>query len=121
MVKIKEIRKFGTDASRDTDEGKIQYARHLSPEVIKFFCEYMHKHRKLPDGSIREPDNWKKGFPKQSYVDSGFRHFIEMWSLHEKRNTKDLTKKESEELKEALCGIMFNAIGHLHEELKDKF
>lgn len=118
MVKI---RKFKSGASRDTNEGKIEYARHLSPEVIKFFCEYMHKHRKLPGGSLRDPDNWKKGFPKQSYVDSGFRHFMEMWLLHEKRKTKKLTQKESEEFKDALCGIMFNAIGHLHEELKDKF
>ena len=116
-----KIRKFKSNASRDTDEGKIQYARHLSPEALKAFCEYMHKHRKI-DGGLREPDNWKKGFPKQSFMDSGFRHQMEVWRLHELRKTRGwLIIKEKEELKDALCGVWFNCMGFLHEELKDKF
>ncbi len=118
MVKNKKIRTFETGASRDTNEGKIEYARHLSPEAIKAFCEYMHKHRKLPDGTLRDPDNWKKGFPKQSLVDSMFRHQMEIWLLHEKRKTKKLTDKENQDLKDALHGVWFNCMVYIHQELK---
>ena len=115
---MKKIRNFPSGANRDTNEGKIEYARHLSPKALKAFCEYMDNHRKLPNGELRDPDNWKKGFPIQSFVDSGFRHMMEVWLLHEKSKTKKLTKEESKNLKDALCGIWFNCMGFLHEEVK---
>ena len=55
-------------------------------------------------------------------MDSGFRHQMEVWRLHELRKTRGwLIIKEKEELKDALCGVWFNCMGFLHEELKDKF
>ncbi len=50
----KSVRLFETGATRDTNEGKIEYARFLSPAAIKRYCQYMHEHRKQSDGALRD-------------------------------------------------------------------
>jgi hypothetical protein len=69
----------------------------------------------MADGSLRSSDNWQKGFPLDSYMKSGFRHFIEWWKYH--RTTYITGGKEIED---TLCALIFNASGYLHEILKEK-
>lgn len=107
------MRKFKTGATRDEDKEKIDPEGFLSPVVLKAFCEYMHGHRKQADGKLRESDNWQKGIPKDVYMKSLWRHFLDLWLEHR-------GEKSREGVEDALCGILFNAMGYFHEYLKDK-
>ena len=106
------IRTFATGANRDIDEGKLDYEGFLSPTVLKRYAEYMHKNRALKDGSLRDADNWQKGIPKDVYMKSMYRHFFDVWSNHRGIQTHDDKVTN-------LCALLFNAMGMLHEELKD--
>jgi hypothetical protein len=109
----KKIRTFETGATRDTDLNKPDYEGFLSPIVIKRYGEYMNKHRKQSDGSFRDSDNWQKGIPKDEYMKSLFRHFMDLWSEHREFESRD-------GVEEALCAIIFNSMGYLHETLKER-
>lgn len=109
------VRKFNSGATRSAIEGKYQYEGFLSPTVLHRYAQYMDKHRVQADGQIREPDNWQKGMPLGSYMDSGWRHFMDWWLHH--RHQSQLTR---ETLEESLCALMFNTMGYLHEVLKLK-
>ena len=106
------MRKFTTGATRNNDEDKYDYEGFLSPLVLERFGEYMHKHREQEDGSLGDSDNWQKGIPKDAYMKSGFRHFFDWWKEHR-------GYKSREGLEDALCGLMFNIQGYLHEHLKE--
>ena len=58
--------------------------------------------------------DWKKGFPKDSFIESKLRHAITTWNIYEGFEEGDLIK--------SLCGELFNIHGLLHvlliEELK---
>ena len=110
---MEKIRIFSTGATRDTDEGKLDYEGFLSPIVLKRYAEYMHQHRIQPDGSLRDSDNWQKGIDKNVYMKSGFRHFMDWWSLHREYEGRG-------DMEEALCALMFNVQGYLYEYLKEK-
>jgi hypothetical protein len=110
------MNQFSSGAIRDTDIDKLQYARFLSPLVIKRYCEYLHKHRKQADGKIREPDNWKLGIPQLRYMDSKFRHFMDTWLIN-CGYPKEATEQNEEE---TLCAELFNTMGKLHEILQEK-
>ena len=101
------IRNFDTGASRDTADGKLDYEGFLSPAVLKVFAQYMHKNRKMQDGSLRSSDNWQKGIPIDVYMKSLHRHFMDLWLGHRLYSTESGRR-------EAICGIMFNAMGYLH-------
>lgn len=101
-------REFETGATRDEDEDKIDYEGHLSPLALTTFCEYMHSHRNMPDGTKRASDNWQKGIPQDAYVKSMFRHMMDVWANHRK-------VPSGEPMEVALCGVIFNAMGLLHE------
>ena len=105
------MRTFDTGATRDTNTDKPDYEGFLSPLVIKRYGEFMMKHQKQSDGTIRASDNWQKGMPQDVYVKSGFRHFMDWWLVH--RNYKF----DHDRLEEALCALMFNVMGYLHEHL----
>jgi len=105
------MRQFDTGATRDSDTDKPDYEGFLSPIVIKRYGEYMNKHRKQVDGKLRDSDNWQKGIPRDAYMKSAFRHFIEWWQEHRGIKTKD-------GIEEALCALIFNTMGYLHEYLK---
>lgn len=105
---MSDVRVFETGANRDSEDGKLDYEGFLSPLVLKRFAEYMHKNRYMRDGSLRDSDNWQKGIPFDVYMKSLFRHFMEVWTLHRKGGTRA-------ELEEALCGVLFNTMGYLHE------
>jgi hypothetical protein len=115
-----KIRKFETGATRDTDMGKNDYEGFLSPLVIERFGNYMTKHRKQSDGSMRDSDNWQKGIPKEIYIKSMWRHFLDLWFLHRGYFRFDKQRNENIDKQEALCAILFNVMGYLHEELKEK-
>lgn len=111
------MREFSTGATRNPDRDRPDYEGFLSPAVIEEFGRFMHDKRFLKDGSMRDSDNWQKGIPQDSYIKSGFRHFVEWWRMHRNRNKQGFTYS-GVDMKEALTALMFNVMGYLHEELK---
>jgi hypothetical protein len=111
------MRKFESGATRDTDEGKPVFGKFLSSSVLRAFGRYMHKHRIQSDGNLRAGDNWKKGIPQDAYVESLFRHFLDLWELHQGIPILD-KDGEAIAIEEACCAIIFNVQGYLHEHLK---
>lgn len=113
------MRCFDTGASRDDVEGKIDY-RCLSPAVLQAFGAYMHKHR-FQGGAIRAADNWKRGMPSDSYVDSLLRHVLDLWMLHEGMQPTRPETGEQVGWEDALGGCLFNVQGvwlnHLRESI----
>ena len=109
-VEAHRVRKFDTGATRDTDDGKLAYYGFLSPLALRRFAQYMHEHRVQSDGSLRDPDNWQKGIPFDAYMDSGWRHFMDWWLL-------DRGYDADSDLETALCALLFNVQGYLHEFL----
>jgi hypothetical protein len=107
------MRQFKTGATRDTEENKYDFEGFLSPEVLERYAQYMHKHRHQTDGKLRDSDNWQKGIPKDVYMKSAFRHFMDWWKEH-----RGLKSREG--IEDALCGVLFNTMGYLYEHLKDK-
>lgn len=105
------MRKFTTGATRDSDETKYDFEGFLSPAVLRWFAKYMHTHRVQADGSLRDSDNWQKGIPKDAYMKSMTRHFMDVWSLH-RGETADET------MEEALPALLFNIMGYMFETLK---
>jgi hypothetical protein len=105
------MRQFETGATRDTDEGKIDYEGFLSPLVLQRYGQYMMKHQVQADGVLRASDNWQHGIPQDAYMKSGFRHFMDWWTEHRGYGSR-------EGLEDALCGVLFNAFGYLHEHLR---
>jgi len=110
------MRKFDSGATRDTDIDKPNYVKALSPIVIDCYVEYIGKHRKQADGSLRNWDNWKQGMPIDVYVEGEDRHHRAVWKLHQGFPAYDNHGPVT--MKDSLCGVIFNAMGHLHELLK---
>lgn len=110
-----EMREFSTGATRNTDAAKHDPEGFLSPLVIERFCQYMHTHRLQADGRLRDSDNWQKGIPLQAYMKSAWRHFLDVWYHH-----REVSAQALEPLEEALCALLFNVSGYLHEVLKAK-
>ena len=108
-------RSFDTGATRDTVEGKPDYEGFLSPLVIERFGQYMMKNQLQSDGTLRKSDNWQKGIPKDVYMKSGWRHFMDWWWFHRSEGVIVIV---SDRLEEALCALLFNVSGYLHEHLK---
>ena len=78
------------------------------------YAQYMGKNRVQADGSVRDSDNWQKGIPLAAYMKSLWRHFHDAWLAH--RSGRHGTSW----MEECLCAIIFNAMGYLHEILKDR-
>jgi hypothetical protein len=107
------IRTFSTGATRNTSVNKIDYEGFLHPSVLKRYAQYLAKHQLQADGKRRESDNWQKGIPKNVYMKSLWRHFMDMWSAHRGENVTN------EELEESICAVLFNAMGYLFEHLRE--
>lgn len=112
------VRTFDSGAIRDTDEGKLDYVKALSPIVLRRYVQYLDKHRLLPDGSYRDFDNWKSGdgIPQEIYHSSGGRHFFDTWLLTEGYATED--NHGSVDLEDSLCAQLFNIQGRIKEILE---
>jgi len=104
---------FETGATRDTEEGKLDFEGFLSPLVLQRYAEYMHCHRIQSDGKLRASDNWQKGIPRNVYMKSMWRHFMDVWTEHRGLKSRD-------GIEEALCGLLFNVMGYLFEILSRK-
>lgn len=113
------MKKFDTGATRDDDNGKIDYEGFLSPLVLERYGRYMNKHRKKKNGTLRDSDNWQKGIPLAAYQKPLVRHLMQSWSVWRGNDMKD-HRGLPINLEEALCGVIFNASGYLHELLKDE-
>jgi hypothetical protein len=106
------VREFESGMIRDEDRSKLDYEGFLSPLVIERFAQYMHKHRDTAHG-WRESDNWQLGTTRAVWMKSGWRHFFDWWAAH-----RGLPSREG--IEEAICGVMFNAMGYLNEILKER-
>ena len=108
-----KTRTFESGANRNSDEGKLDYEGALSPLVLHRYAEYMHGHRQLEDGTLRDSDNWQQGMPLSVYMKSLWRHHWLVWTCHRQWEPGHM-------LEDALCGVIFNASGYLHELLVKK-
>jgi len=106
------MRTFDTGATRSPLADKPQYEGYLHPLVIKRFGEYMLKHQTQADGQRRAADNWQKGIPPDSLMDSAWRHLLDVW-LHHRGHPEEA----AEPLEEALCAVMFNMMALLLHSL----
>ena len=104
-----KVRRFPSGATRGTSLLKLDYEGFLSPIVLERFAQYMHGHRIQADGKLRSSSNWQKGITKDSYMKSLLRHTFEVWKAH--RGGK------VENLQDSLCGVIFNSMGYLFEDL----
>lgn len=111
------FRTFGENSGvRDTDKEKIDFEGFIDPLVIQKFGEYMHKNRKLADGSFRDSDNWQKLFGEKHFdvcMKSGWRHFFDWWMYHR-------GNKAREGIDDAICGLMFNVMAYYRKILLDR-
>ena len=114
------VRRFGSGATRNLDSNKLDYEAFLSPVVLERYARYMHSHRKQKDGSIRSGDNWQQGIPKDVYVKSLIRHTFDFWRVWRGGIAVDPDTGLYAEMTDLLCAILFNAMGVLHELLKQK-
>jgi hypothetical protein len=114
------VREFETGATRDLDISKIDYEACLSPIVLEAFGEYMLSCSVQADGSKRPGDNWQLGITFNSYIKSLLRHVWDLWKLHRGYPTIDKKTGKPVNKETALCAIIFNAQGYLHELLKEK-
>lgn len=107
----KADRYFESGAYRDIDSSKIDFEGYLNPLVLQKFGEYMLKHQKQSDGVMRDSDNWQAGIPQEVYVKSLLRHTHDVWM-----ENRGYPSREGKT--DAACGVMFNIMGWLLEELK---
>lgn len=140
MVENKtKIRKLESGAVRDTDDGKFEYFGFMHPLNDYSFAKYMHEHRKMADGSLRDSDNWWAGFGLKVCIQSLARHMEDLKMIHagffvyEKREgnkaerlvyknkLKVIPKNVKEITIEECCNaIRFNADAYKLETIKPK-
>ena len=108
-----KMRTFDTGATRGAETDKLDFEGFISPFALERYAQYLNEHRTQADGKQRASDNWQKGIPRDEYIKSLIRHAVEAWKAHRVKST---TRKF---LQDALCGIIFNAMGYLHEDIKD--
>lgn len=107
------LRTFDSGATRDTAENKLEPWGFTSALAEQRFCEYMHAHRTQSDGSLRDSDNWKRGFGEDVLMHSLSRHILDLrliWEGHPER-------ARTGDKQETLCAIIFNATALLREDL----
>lgn len=107
------MRRFPGGATRDDGEGKPEFASCLSPIVLRRFGKFMLRHNIQADGKKRTMDNWKSGMPREVYLESLFRHFIDVWQSV----AEDTSELRQDQLEDALCSMFFNVQGLLQEVL----
>lgn len=111
------IRSFDSGANRDVDTSKYDYEGFLNPLALQAFGAYMHKHRRIADGSLRASDNWQKGIPQDVYMKSLVRHTVDLWAEHRGYAANSQACPPIGDKRELCCAIIFNAMGYLKELL----
>lgn len=109
---------FNGGAIRNSDAHKYDFEGFISPAVLERYGEYMHSKRLLPDGTLRDADNWQRGIPLAKYAKSLIRHVIDFWRLWRGYPVTDKDTGLAVDLDELCCAVMFNVMGFLHERLK---
>ena len=113
-----KTREFDTGANRNSDEGKLDYEAYFSPLVLRRVAEYMLEHSRLEDGTLRPGDNWQRGMPLSVYMKSAWRHLVAWWEMHRWTETGKMVNHKL--LEDAICGVIFNASGYLHELVRKR-
>ena len=111
------IRQFATGATRDSSHGKMDYEGFLSPFALEAYAQYMDRHRIQSDGSLRDSDNWQAGFGANVTIKSAWRHLFAWWKIHRGGSVVDERDGYAVTKREAICGVIFNAMAALHEEV----
>ena len=111
-VTAASFRTASSGATRDLNDEKLVYDKFQHPLVVKAFAQYMHKKRQMPDGSVRNGDNWYKGFPRAWLLESMHRHYMDVW-FHTTGHSDDA----EEPMLVALCGLFFNVQAMMLEVL----
>lgn len=117
---LEQTRAFTTGATRDTDNGKLDYEGFISPLVTRAYAEYMHRcrTRNVPVGqALRASDNWQKGIPQDVYAKSLIRHVQEFWLIIDGFEARD-EKGQALSLEDVCMAIKFNVEGFMFEQLK---
>lgn len=114
------VRRFDTGATRDSDDGKLDYYGFLDPEVLLDFARYMNGHRYQSDGSLRASDNWKNGIPQDVYIRSLLRHVFDLWLWHNGTPADRPETGETPSLHDTLGGVLFNVMGYWRGELQQQ-
>jgi hypothetical protein len=107
-----KIRKFESGATRNSDHGKYDYEAFNCPLVDEFYAKFMHGHRFLEDGTMRDGDNWQKGIPVDQLLKSLARHFMDVRLHH-----RGFPEKTVETMEDSLCAIIFGAKAMLRAKL----
>jgi hypothetical protein len=105
------MRVFETGATCDDDDAKPHYAGYFCPRVIRRYGQFMLKNQTQADGQKREPDNWKRGIPKEVHLDSLVRHVIDLWAEYESAGDPAI-------MEELACAVLFRIQGFLREIMK---
>jgi len=113
-----KLRTFETGATRHVDNKKHDYEGYLSIRALRCYGDYMLGHQIQADGTRRDSDNWQKGIPLEVYMKSLVRHTFDVWAIGRGIVTTDTKDDHEVVIEEALCGVIFNAFGYLHEFLK---
>lgn len=122
MAQVEDLlmRQYETGATRGSQKDKLSYSRFLDPGVLTEFCEYMQTHRFQIDGTVRDPDNWKKGILKDDYIDSLVRHTFDLWRAWNNGDIiTDPDRGTVMTMRDLMCAIMFNVMGLLYEARKE--
>ena len=110
------MRTFDSGATRDTDKGKLNYLKALSPLVLQRYVMYLDEHRLQSDGTYRDWDNWKQMFGEKHFdicLESALRHIIDVWKQHQ-------GYEGQQSIESSLCGVLFNIQAYLFKILVDK-
>ena len=78
-----KLRVFPSGAVRSSNNGKIEWLGVRHPLVEKSFGDYMKKHTKTEDGSIRSFRNWHMGWSEEVSIQSLIRHAEDLQAIHE--------------------------------------
>lgn len=76
------MRTFNKEAKRDGVQGKFHPYGFSHPLCDFSFYKYMDGHRHMPDGSLRNPDNWWGGWDTKVSLDCMARHVLDLELLH---------------------------------------
>lgn len=76
------IRTFESGGLRDSGDGKLNYYGFRHPLLEQSFAKYMHEHRKMADGTLRDANNWWKGWDKEVSLQSLVRHTEDLQAIY---------------------------------------
>ncbi len=117
MKKNVAKRVFPSGAIRNNAKRKFDYEGFVNPAVENSFARYMHKHRKMEDGTYRDSDDWQKGIPNEELMKCLLRHTIDVHLLHRGFEVIDESGKKVT-LEDCLNGVKFNVNAYLLNLIK---